>query len=96
MQILVFIYISTCLYKRSSFLSELNTSLETETILNIIIMREKYFRGRLTNSVNLYSIPKRLPFPGGGEKEIPGPLNKKFKPFLTRKAALQNIQSKYH
>lgn len=59
-------------------------------------MREKCFKGRLTNSVNLYLVPKRLYFSGGGEKEIPAPLNKRFKSFLIRKAALKNIQPKYH
>ena len=60
---------------------------------------EKCFKGRLTNrvdlSINLYSIPKKSYFSGGGEKEMLTPLNKTFKPFLIRKPALKNIQPKY-
>lgn len=55
----------------------------------------KYFKGRLINTVglglNLYSTPKRRYFSGGAEKEIPSPLNKRFKPLLIRKPTLNTF-----
>lgn len=60
---------------------------------------EKCFKGRLKTtadlSLNLYSTPERRYFSGGAEKEISSPLNKRFKPLLIRKPALQTIQPEY-